>query len=107
MSNDRIGRVGLMGLGKHLESHVPVHRPRTEHSKAITKQFHLHGRRRRVVAMRDPVVDHLRDNLLVNLEGVVRLCAKCMPADAKIELLLDEFNRLVGDFEKVALKPFV
>ena len=57
--------------------------------------------------MRDPVVDHLRDNLFVNLEGVVRLCAKCMPADAKIKLLLDEFNRLVGDFEKVTLKPFV
>ena len=107
MGDNRICRVRLMVFGKKFVLHVPVHRTRAEHGQPILEQFHLHGRRRRIVAMRNSVIDHLCNNLLVNLKRIIRLCAERMSADAKVELLLDEFNCLVGDFKKIALKPFI
>ena len=96
-----------MVFRQQLELHVSVHRPWTEDSQAVLEQFDLHCGGGRIVTMSDAVVYHLRDNSFINLEGVIRLCAKRVSPNAEVKLLLDEFYCLVGDVKKISLEPLV
>ena len=84
-----------------------MHRAWTEDRQAVLEKFNLNGGGRSVVAMSDAIVYHLRDNPLIDFEGVIRLCAEGVPPDAEVEFLFDEFDGFVGIVEEVSLKPFI